>query len=140
MSQEATQTKLAPTTDTIIAAYLTLRKQKEALAAKYNEEQTALKKKMDRLEAWLQIKMHADNVNSIATDAGTAYKSTVEKATVSDMDALLDYIKENEAWHLLEKRVSTTGVRAILEEQQALPPGVNWYTGVNINIRKPNER
>lgn len=129
-----------PTVDEMIAAYITLRDVKTALKNKYEARAKIITDEMAKLEAQLQAKMVADGVKSIATDAGTAYKTTVESATVSDMDALLDYVRENDAWHLLEKRVSKTGVRAILDENQPLPPGVNWYTSTSVNIRKPNER
>ncbi len=82
----------------------------------------------------------SENVNSVNTDAGTAYKTTVEQATVSDMSSFIEFVKENEAWHLLEKRVSKTGVRELLDADEPLPPGINWYVTTAINVRKPNER
>jgi hypothetical protein len=129
-----------PTVDELIAAYITLRDVKTALKIKYEARAKIITDEMTKLEGQLQEKMNELNVNALPTDAGTAYKVKTESATVSDMDALLDYVRENDAWHLLEKRVSKTGVRAILDENQPLPPGVNWYTSTAVNIRKPNER
>ena len=133
---EATQ----PTVDQIIGAYVKLRGEKEQLTARYKSEVKKLDERMSKLEVWLQMKMAMDKLNSINTDAGTAYKVNVEHASVADMDTFLDYVKKNDAWHLLEKRVSKTGVRAILDEGEPLPAGVNWYTSTAINVRRPNER
>lgn len=131
---------MEPTVDKVIANYVTLRNAKQQLKAAYEAELKPVDEKLKKLEAWLQIKMHADGVNSFATDSGTAYVSTVEQATVSDMGALLDYIKSKDAWHLLEKRVSKTGIRELLDADEPIPPGVNWYTATSVNVRKPSER
>lgn len=124
----------------VVDHYLRVRRKKQALKNKYEDDIKPLDEAMKKFEAWLQAKMLADGVKSYSTEAGTAYTSSVEQATVSDMPALLEYIKANDAWHLLEKRVSKTGVREILDADQPLPPGINWYTAQSVNIRKPNER
>lgn len=137
--QSAT-TLTEPNVDKVIAKYVMCRGLKQQLKAKYEEELKPIDEAMKKLEAWLQAKMQADGVNSFNTDSGTAYVSTVEQATVSDMNALVDYIKSKDAWHLLEKRVSKTGIREMLDADEPLPPGVNWYTATSVNVRKPSER
>lgn len=140
MEQEPSQAPQTPSVEDIIGAYVNLRSKKDQLNAAHNERIKKLNERMAKLEVWLQMKMALDKVNSFNTNAGTAYKTMVEHASVSDMDALLEFIKENEAWHLLEKRVSKNGVRAYIDEEQPIPPGVNWYTSTAIHVRKPNER
>lgn len=128
------------TVEAILGTYVKLRSVKERNKAAYEAEQKKITDKLTKIEAWLQMKMHLDGVKSYNTEVGTAYKSTVEQATVADMDSFLDYVRSNEAWHLLEKRVSKTGVRAMLDENMPLPPGVNWNSSTVIHVRKPNER
>lgn len=129
-----------PTVDVIIGKYIKLRSKKSALKNAYEADVKPIDENLKKLEAWLQAKMLAENLKSLPTEAGTAYIASFEQATVSDMGQLLDYIKANDAWPLLEKRVSKTGVREILDAGQPLPPGINWYTAQTVNIRKPNER
>jgi oligoendopeptidase F len=129
-----------PNVDTIIGKYIELRNEKQAKEAAHKAETKKIDEKLKKLEAWLHLKMSTDGVKAFNTDSGTAYTTTVEQATVSDMNALLEFIKKNEAWHLLEKRVSKTGVRELLDADEPIPPGVNWYVTTAINIRKPNER
>lgn len=129
-----------PSANEIIGAYVKLRAEKDRETADYKARVKSIDERMKKLEVWLQMWLSMENVNSVNTDAGTAYKTTVEQATVSDMTALIEYVKENDAWHLLEKRVSKTGVRELLDADEPLPPGVNWYVTTAINVRKPNER
>lgn len=130
----------SPSAEDVIAKYMSLRSRKAEIKAACDERVKKLDDAMAKLEAWLQMKMSVDKTNALPTNAGTAYKATVEHASVTDMDALLDFIKKNEAWHLVEKRVSKSGVKGYLDEGQPIPPGVNWYTSTAIHVRKPNER
>lgn len=131
---------MEPTADEIIAGYIKLRSTKERLVAKHKEQVKAIDQQMAMLEVGLQDMMQKEGLKSLSSESGTAYKVTVEHASVSDMDALLEFIRTNGAWHLLEKRVSKVGVRGYLDEDQPIPPGVNWYTSTAINVRKPTER
>lgn len=126
--------------DTVIAAYVKLRNEKERINNEAKAKTKVIDDRLKKLEAWMHLKMHQDGVNAFNTDAGTAYKTTVEHASVSDMNDFIEYVKANDAWDLLEKRVSKTGVRALLDEGEPLPAGVNWYTSTAIHVRKPNER
>lgn len=129
-----------PTVDSIIGKYVELRATKQAKDAAHKADIKLIDDKLKKLEAWLQMKMHVDGVKAINTDSGMAYKTTVEQATVSDMNSFIEFVKEKEAWHLLEKRVSKTGIRELLDADEPLPPGINWFVTTAINVRKPNER
>ena len=130
----------SPSVESVIAGYVELRSRKEKIKAEADERIKKLNERMAKLEVWLQMKMAVDKTTALPTNAGTAYKTTVEHASVIDMDDLLDFIRKNEAWHLIEKRVSKSGVKAYLDEGQPIPPGVNWYTSTAVHVRKPSER
>jgi hypothetical protein len=38
---------------------------------------------------------------------------------------------------MLEKRVSKTAVRGYIDQQKAVPPGINYGTKLEVNVRKP---
>jgi hypothetical protein len=50
---------------------------------------------------------------------------------------MIAFVKENEAYDLLEKRVSKVAVRGYIDQTKAVPPGVNYGTRLDVNIRKP---
>ncbi|MEI2420997.1 hypothetical protein V6O07_12050, partial [Arthrospira platensis SPKY2] len=65
---------------------------------------------------------------------------TTDFANVEDWDAVLRFIREQEAYDMLEKRVSKMAVRSYIEATKAVPPGVRYGTRLEVNIRKPTTR
>lgn len=121
----------------VIAAYLKLRLKKDAIDNEAKERTKELKLKMEKLETWLKVKAEEEGVSSFKTPNGTAFLTTVDFANVADWDSCLEFIKERDAFDLLEKRVSKTAVRSYIENDKLVPPGVNYGTKVEVNVRKP---
>ena len=125
------------TVDQVIEAYLKYRNKKEALEAEIKDQVKELKDKMAKLEAWIKTKADAEGVTSFKTAHGTAFVTTNDYANVADWDAVLAFVKENEAYDMLEKRVSKNGVRGYIDEHKTVPSGVNYGTRIDVNVRKP---
>ena len=125
------------TVDQVIEAYLKYRNKKEALEAQIKEQVKELKDKMAKLEAWMKTKADAEGVTSFKTAHGTAFVTTNHYANVADWDAVLAFVKENDAYDMLEKRVSKNAVRGYIDQQKAVPSGVNYGTRIDVNVRKP---
>ena len=123
--------------DDVIATYMKLRGQKEAVEAEVKEKVSVIKAKMEKLEAWIKEQADAQGVTSFKTKHGTAFLTTTDFATVADWDAMLTFVRENDAYDMLEKRVSKTAVRGYIEQTKTVPPGVNYGTRLDVNIRKP---
>jgi len=128
------------TVDSAIGVYMILRRKKEAIETKVKEEISEIKAKMEKLEAWIKQQADAQGVTSFKTKHGTAFLTTTDYANVADWDAVLTYIRENEAYDMLEKRVSKIAVRGYIEENKSVPPGVNYGTKLEVNIRKPTTK
>lgn len=128
--------------DLAVAKFVELRDRKAALKKQCDEETQKLDSLMDGIEVWVKTQMHEAGTTSMKTPHGTAYIAWKESATVADWDAVLGYIKEHEAWGLLEKRVSKAEVKTIMEEdrngqyQNPPPPGVNFVRVETINVRR----
>lgn len=128
---------LVLTVDTVINTYLKLRSKKETIEAETRQKVKGIKDNMAKLEAWLKEKADDQGVKSFKTDHGTAFLTTTDFAQVADWDAVLDYIKTNDAFDMLEKRVSKTAVRGYIEKNKSVPSGVNYGTRIDVNVRKP---
>lgn len=126
--------------DDVVATYMKLRSQKEAIEAEVKDRVSGIKAKMEKLEAWIKEQADSQGVTSFKTKHGTAFLTTTDYANVADWDAVLNFIRENESFDMLEKRISKIAVRGYIEANKAVPPGVNYGTKLEVNIRKPTAR
>jgi hypothetical protein len=128
------------TIDNVVKTHLALRQRKREVEARLKAEVTEISSRMDKLEAWIRQQAEAQGVSSFKTPSGTAFLSTVDAATVADWDATLAFIRENEAFDMLERRVSKTAVRAYIDATGYVPPGVNFTQRVEVSVRKPSAK
>ena len=125
------------TVDKVIDKYIKLRSKKETIEANMKDQVSKLKEQMSTIEAWIKEKADLDGVDSFKTSNGTAFLKTTDFAQVADWDAVLNFVKDNEAYDLLEKRVSKTAVRGYIEADKVVPAGINYGTRIDVNVRKP---
>lgn len=125
------------TIEDVVAAFLKLRRKKERIEREAKEKTAAIALQMEQIEAFLLTKMQEDGVSSYKTSHGTAYRTTTDYANVANWEDLLDYIRDNDAYDLLDKRVNKSAVRSLIGEEKPVPPGVNYGTKTDIAIRKP---
>lgn len=128
--------------DTLTAKFVELRDRKALVKKNADTEAAKLDVLMDGIENRLKEVMQGLGVTSLKTPHGTAYIAYRESATVGDWDAVLRFVKEFEAWDLLEKRVSKSAVRDRMEEDRdgnythPPPPGVNFVRLEGVNVRR----
>lgn len=121
----------------VIRKYMDLRFKKEELERATKEKVSVIKAAMEKLETYLLTRMDEDGVTSFKTPYGTAFVTQAEFASVTDWMQTLEYVKENDAFHLLEKRVNKTSIRTWMGEGNPIPPGVDWTVKRDVGIRKP---
>ena len=125
------------TVDAVVETYITLRGQKEAIEADTKDKLVGIKEKMLKLEAWIQAKSDETGVKSFKTDHGTAFLTTSDYASVANWDAVLDFVKENEAWDMLTRGVNKRSVRGYIDANKTVPDGVNFGTKIGVSVRRP---
>ena len=129
-----------PNVGDVIRTYMKLREQKTKLEATVKDDLTKLKTKMDKLESYLKAKMDEQGLTSFKSDYGTAFLTTTDYANVESWDKTLKFIRDNEAFDMLEKRVSKVAVRGYIEANKSVPPGITYGTKLEVNIRKPGAK
>jgi hypothetical protein len=128
------------TVEAAVAAYMKLRAQKTEAEARIKDEVTQIEANMGKIEAWIKTQADALGVSSFKTKHGTAFLITKDYANVADWDATLSFIKETGAFDMLNKAVNKTAVRGYIEQNKTVPPGVNYGTKVEVNVRKPTAK
>ncbi len=123
--------------DAVIEAVVKVRDQIDELKLQHKEQLAPLNQKMDKLESYLQLQLTTLGTTSFtAKGIGTAYLQNVVGVTVEDWDATLGWIKDNNLWEFLERRVSKSVVQDYMESQKEVPPGVNVRQETEVRVRR----
>jgi len=123
--------------DDVIKTFIKLRNKKEKLEREHTAEVKGIKENLNKLQAYIKQKADVDGVTSFKTGEGTASIVTKDFAQVADWDSVLAFIKKEEAWDMLEKRVSKSAVKGYIDNNKAVPNGVNYGTLLDVQVRKP---
>jgi hypothetical protein len=124
------------TADAMIENYVKLRDRKKEVEARHKVELEPYNKLLDELEGWMLEALNDAGLQAMNSPHGTAYKSVRTSSKVTDWAAALAFIRANEAWDLLEARVSKLAAQAIIEETNHPIPGVDTSSEVVINVRR----
>ena len=127
---------VAMTPDRLVEMYVLLRDRVAEIKQRHKDELARPTLAMAKLEGLMLDALNASNVQSMRANQGTFYKINRTSCTVEDWSTVLDYIRQNNLWELLESRVSKSAVEAIVADTGAVPPGVKITTFVDVGIRR----
>jgi len=94
------------TADKLIETYVRLRDKKAELVAKHKAELEPFDAGMMKLEARLIELLDTAGADKVSGPHGTAFTKVNTSVSVSDWDAVVGYVREHEAFDLLERRVA----------------------------------
>lgn len=127
---------MEPTVDAVIAAYLTLRSRKEEIVKMQKEQLAPINEQMQKCIAWVQKQLQAQGLNSFSGESGIAFLQTDTSVTSADWDATLAWIRDNDQWVFLEKRISKSVTQDYIESTGNIPPGIKVTSQIEAHIRK----
>jgi multidrug efflux pump subunit AcrB len=126
--------------DKLAKVYLRIRGAKAELTTQYEAELAELDKQEDEIENAMKTQMMALGTKSMKTDAGTVMLGTKTRYTTQDWGSFKDFVIQNDAVDLLERRIAQRNMAQFLEENPTLvPPGLNSDTEYQISVRKPTK-
>ena len=123
----------------LVKAYLTIRTEREKILHEYEEQDKKLKEDMALIEQSMLIVCNDTNADSIKTQHGTVIRKLNERFYCNDWDNFRQFVLDNEAVELLERRIHQGNFKEFMSEHQqdGLPPGVNVMREFGIVVRKP---
>jgi len=127
-----------------VEAYLGIRDELDKQRKAFKTFEAKAKGDMERLEQWLLTKSAESGVNSFATDAGTAFRTTKDYARVAGpegWDKLVAYIAKTGDFGLLEKRIAKLHFKEVMEIEKIDPSdmGVEYSIEQVMQIRRPSK-
>ncbi|HZI17014.1 MAG TPA: hypothetical protein VEY09_00315 [Pyrinomonadaceae bacterium] len=121
----------------MVRDYIALRDAREKLKDEFDRRDSELRKAQERIESALHLHIQETNVKSLSTAMGTVFIQPQSSARVEDRQAFLEYVRNNEAWHLAQVGANKAEVTKHLETHQGtLPPGVTYTQRLNVQIRR----
>lgn len=126
MSEEVNTEKLAK-------IYVKIRDKRREL-----EKQVAeLKEQQDTVGSQLLEICKAEGAQTIRTQFGTVSRRITKNYWTSDWDSFFKFLKDNDAFSLMQQRINSTNMAQFLEENPDLhPPGLNADVNQTIVIVK----
>jgi hypothetical protein len=129
-ANEVTAGKLA-------SVYIKIRSKRAELLAAYELEDNKLKEALETLEEEMLEKCKDEDADSIKTPFGTIVRSVKTRYWPADWEIFNQFVIDNEALGLLEKRVHQTNMGQWLEEHtDNPPPGLNIDRRYACTVRK----
>jgi hypothetical protein len=142
------------TPDMMVEKYILLRDRVAEIKKEHAVALSPYTQAMAFLEVKLLEVLHTNRVEQFRALSGTVFKSKRTSAKVTDWQETLAFIRDKEAWDLLEARVSKLAVEAVLADLEAqaqlrrqagevvspedlLIPGVAVTQEDTVNVRKP---
>jgi hypothetical protein len=93
------------------------------------------------IDAELMEICREQDVNSFSTDYGTVTRVIKERYWASDWEPLHQYVMENGAMDLLERRIHQTNMKEWMKEHKDdHPPGVSLMREYAISVHKPRKK
>ena len=123
--------------DKITEVYIKMRDKRSDLKHKFDSEDGAIQEEMKLLEEQMLDVCKRMSAESIRTKVGTIIRSIKTRYWTNDWDSMRTFIKDNDAFDLLEKRLHQTNMRQFLEENpDVLPIGLNVDREFTVVVRR----
>lgn len=131
------QAATAPDVEAIIAKYIELRDAIDAAKAAYESKVAGFKQAQEGIEAYLMSLANTTGQTSFGCKGvGTAFVTTQNNCSVANKEEFMSFVREKDAWPLLNVAANKTNVQQYLDKHNELPPGVNWTSTKVIQIRR----
>lgn len=137
-----------PTDADIIGQYIKIRDFLDKKTAEFETSLEPYKKAMTALEGVMSQRLMDQNTQSVKTECGTAYRSSILSPKVADKDVLLDWVFEGKKYSFLTSAVSKEAVKEHMDAHKTIvngkeelgppPPGVSVTWIFKTNFRRPS--
>ena len=129
-----------PSVDTLTQTYIRMRDKRAIIKQEWEDRDHAIATQMQMIEEALLDLCKELNANSISTNHGTVVRSVKTRYWTNDWDSMYQFIRDNDAFALLEKRLHQTHMKEFLEENpDVLPIGLNTENQYTVVVRRKKE-
>jgi len=126
--------------DKLTSFYIKMRVKRTQMKKEWEAEDQIIAEQMNVIEATMLDKCKEMNADSIKTKNGTIIRSVKSRYWTNDWDSMYQFIREHDAYGLLEKRIQQTNMKEFLQENpNVLPAGLNVESNYSVVVRRSKE-
>lgn len=123
--------------DKLVSAYIRMRDKRSELLREYEEADNAIKQKMEVVESHLLDVCREIGADNIGSKHGTVIRTVKTRYWTTDWESMYRFILDKKMPHLLERRISQSVMKQMLEENpELLPPGTNVDSRYAVTIKR----
>lgn len=131
----------AMTAGELAEQYLYYRDLKAVLKKKFETKEAVLDAELDSISNRLMVLCNEQDASSIKTDSGTIIRSLKTRYEPKDWDAMYEFVLDNSAPYLLQKRINESAMKDYLEANpDQYPKGLHIASEYKISVRKPSKK
>lgn len=128
---------MAVTAEQLVAVYYKIAKRRSEIAKVFESEDESLKAQQTMILNELQEMCKTLGVEGFKTPHGVVSRIVKTRYWTSDWGSMYAFIKEHDAFHLLEQKLHQSNTKALLSgNPDLLPPGLNSDSRYVISITK----
>jgi len=128
---------LPPQMDKLTEAYINIRDARAKLKQEYESQDKSLEETAKMLEQSMLDACKQLGVDSVRTPYGTIIRSVKSRYWTNDWDSMYRFIREHDAFALLEKRLHQSHMKEFLTENPDLQPaGLNVESEYTVVVRR----
>lgn len=121
----------------LVKVYIKMRDARQKLQQEFDEADSKIKTQQEAIQQALLELCKETGTDGLKTAAGTVSRTVKTRYWTSDWNSMKNFIKEHDAFELLEQRVHQTNMKSFLEENPNLmPQGMNIDSKYAITVRR----
>lgn len=121
----------------VVDVYLKIRDARAKLKKEYEAADNKLKESLTTLDNFMLGQLIDTGATSVRTEGGTVFRQEEIKPSASDWSAFYDFIRENNCFDALERRVKKEFVKEYMDTHEGrLPPGISVHKEFAVRVRR----
>lgn len=126
--------------DRLAKIYIKMRDKLAELTREYETQEAKIKEQQAEVAAAMKDIIQQAGGESIRTAHGTVTLKTTKRFYAQDWEAMYQFINDNHAPFLLEKRIAQKNMQEFLEANpETVPPGLNTMSELTVAVTKPRK-
>lgn len=140
MNLEVAAPETGVTMDRLAKVYIKMRDKLSMLTREYEAQETVIKARQAEIASAMKEIIRNAGGTSMGTAHGTVALKTNKRFYAQDWEAMGNFIVENAAPQLLEKRIAQKNMEEFLEANPGMvPPGLNIMSEITVSVTKPRK-